>query len=266
MIERTFVEQGIRNIELDKYLRTELERAGFTHSEIVKTPLVTRIVVNVTSPGLAIGKGGQTIRQLTEEIKRRFKIDNPQLEIREIQNPNLDAQVVVDKMAKLISRGFSWRSVVYRTLRDIMQSGAQGAEIIAKGVIAGKGQRKRKQRIAEGYLKKVGDQVKLVEFGKSAATTKIGNIGLKVRIVRPDVKFPDKINMAEFVPKKATEETEKALVAEMETGSEEKESGETAAKKEKKPKKEKKETVKEKKEAKETDEKAEALEAEVQGA
>lgn len=206
MIERLFVEQGIRNAELDKYLKSELERAGFTKSEIVKTPLVTRIVVNVTSPGLAIGKGGQTIRQLTEEIKNRFKIDNPQLEIREIPKPNLDAVVVADKMAGLISRGFSWRSVVYRSLRDIMSAGALGAEIIVKGVIGGKGQRKRKQRIAQGYMKKVGEQAKLVDFGKAAAVTKIGVIGLKVRIVRPEVKFLDKIDLKGLTRQKETPE------------------------------------------------------------
>lgn len=211
MIERTFVEQGIRNLELDKYLKSELERAGFTKSEIVKTPLVTRIVVNVTSPGLAIGKGGQTIRQLTEEIKRRFKIDNPQIEIREIQRPNLDAQVVADKMAALIARGFSWRSVAYRSLRDIMQAGALGTEILVKGVIAGKGQRKRKQRLFQGYMKKVGDQTKLVEYGSASAYTKIGAIGLKVRIVRPDVRFSDKIDVSAYVlAKKTVEEQAKS--------------------------------------------------------
>ncbi|MBU0636297.1 30S ribosomal protein S3 [Candidatus Micrarchaeota archaeon] len=254
MIERTFVEQGIRNIELDKYLKSELGRAGFTKSEIVKTPLVTRIVVNVTSPGLAIGKGGQTIRQLTEEIKIRFKIDNPQLEIREIPTPNLDAQVVVDQMASMISRGFSWRSVVYRSLRNIMMAGAQGAEIIIKGVIAGKGQRKRKQRLAQGYMKKVGDQINLVGFGKASARTKIGNIGLKVRIVRPEIQFPDKIDVREYLAtKKEVEEKTKK------EPKEKKEKIKESEKKEEKPTEKKKEVKKaeKKEEEKKTEKKSE---------
>ena len=57
MIERTFIKQGIKKIEMEDYLKKELEKAGFTKLEIVKTPLVTRIVLNVTKPGLAIGKG-----------------------------------------------------------------------------------------------------------------------------------------------------------------------------------------------------------------
>lgn len=221
MIERYFVEQGIRKIELDKYLKGELERAGFTKSEIVKTPLVTRIVVNVTSPGLAIGKGGQTIRQLTETIKTRFGIDNPQLEIREITQPQLDAQAVVDKMSGMVSRGFSWRSVVFKTMGEIMRAGAQGVEIVAKGVIAGKGQRKRRVRFYQGYMKKVGDQVKLVGFAKASARTKIGNIGFKVRIVRPEVIFPEKIDIRKYVIIKSKTDEEQTVEIAVETVSQE---------------------------------------------
>ncbi len=199
MIERAFIEQGIRKVELDRYLRKELERAGFTKSEIVKTPLVTRIVVHVVSPGLAIGKGGETIRMLTDEIKRRFGIENPQIEIKEIAKPELDAQAVVDKIVANVKRGFSWRSVCFRMVRDIMNAGAKGVEIMVKGVIAGKGQRKRKQRMAQGYMKKVGNEASLVDYAKGTAVTKIGAIGFKVRIVHPDVHFLDKIDLKEIV-------------------------------------------------------------------
>ncbi|MDO8625183.1 MAG: 30S ribosomal protein S3 [Candidatus Diapherotrites archaeon] len=195
MIERTFIEQGLRHVELDKFLRSKLGRAGFTKSEIVKTPLVTRIVVNVVSPGLAIGKGGENIRMLTEAIKTKYGIENPQLEIKEITKPNLDAQAVCDRIVAAVERGFSWRSVAFRTLRDIMSAGALGTEIMVKGVIAGKGQRKRKQRLAAGYMKKVGFEATLVDSAKGTAVTKIGAIGFKVRIVHPDVQFLDKVDL-----------------------------------------------------------------------
>ncbi len=214
MIERAFIEQGIRKVELDQFLRSKLERAGFTKSEIVKTPLVTRIVVNVVSPGLAIGKGGENIRMLTEAIKTRYGIENPQLEIKEIPKVNLDAQAVCDKIIASVERGFSWRSVCFRTVRDIMSSGAKGVEIIVKGVIAGKGQRKRKQRLAEGYMKKVGNEALLVDYAKDSAITKIGAIGFKVRIVRPDVQFLDKIDLEAILHPKGKEEAPQPVKAE----------------------------------------------------
>jgi len=196
MKERTFIEQGMKKLELEKYLKKQLEKAGFTHLEIVKTPLVTRIVLNVARPGLAIGKGGQTISQLTREIEGRFGIENPQIEIQEIRMPELDATATVDRMSGLIERGFSWKSVAFRTVRDIQRAGAQGVELILSGKLSGKGGRKRKQRVASGYMKKVGAQTELVDFAKASAYPKAGAIGIKLRIIRPGVIFPDKVSFA----------------------------------------------------------------------
>ena len=212
MKEKLFVEQAIKRVELERFLKNQLEEAGFTKSEIVKTPLVTRIVVNVTRPGLAIGKSGQNIKSLTDAIQKNYGIENPQLEIREIQNPNLDAAAVSNKLKALIERGYSWRSVAYKTLKDIMGSGAQGVEIIVSGKLQGKGGRKKKQRIAAGYMKKVGYQTRLVDYAKSAAYPKQGAIGIKVRIVKPDTQFADKVEIMQFLEqrKKAAEASQKA--------------------------------------------------------
>ena len=214
MIEKAFIQQGIKNVQLADYMRKQLKSAGFTRLEIVKTPLVTRIVVNVTNPGLAIGKGGQNIRTLTKEIGEKFGIDNPQLEIKEIERPQLDAQAMSDTLAGLIERGFSWRSIAYKIVRDIMNAGALGVEINISGKLGGKGARKRKQRIAEGYMKKAGAQVQLVDFGMKTSYPKQGAIGIKVRIIRPDVVFPDKIKIMNIIAKKgAAEEKEKEKIA-----------------------------------------------------
>ncbi|MCX8158573.1 MAG: 30S ribosomal protein S3 [Candidatus Diapherotrites archaeon] len=199
MIEKIFVTQGIRRIELEEFLKKELEKAGFTGVDIIKTPIVTKVVINVVKPGLAIGRSGQTIKNLTEIMEKQFGIENPQIEIRGIEKPDLDAEAVVNKIKSLIERGFSWRSVIYKVLNDIVDAGAEGVEIIIKGKLTGKGGRKKKIRIIYGYMKKVGDQVKLVDYGKTDAYTKAGAIGIRVRIVRPNTVFPDKINIKEYL-------------------------------------------------------------------
>ncbi len=265
MIERFFIKQGIRKVELENYLKKELERAGFTDLAIVKTPLVTRIVLNVARPGLAIGKEGQNIRQLTETIGKKFGIDNPQLEIQEVPHASLNATAIVNKMAALLERGFSWRSVAFRTVKDIMDAGAQGAELVLKGKLAGKGGRKRKQRIAEGYMKKVGNQTELVDYAKASAYPKAGAIGIKLRIIRPGVVFPDKINIEEIINASLTVETEEAEKLAEEAKAEATEETKPEAKEEKKeetnakeekPKAEKKEkAVKEEKKAEDKKEK-----------
>ena len=252
MIERTFVEQGIKRVELEEYLAKELEKAGFTKSEIVKTPLVTRIIVNVIKPGLAIGKSGSNIRKLTETIATKYDIENPQLEIKEIPVPELDATAMVNKIKALIERGFSWRSVAYRTVKDIEAKGAQGIELTLSGKLAGKGGRKRKQRIAIGYMKKVEDKVKLVDFSKAAAYPKPGAIGIKLRIVKPETVFPDKVNILELLNTRreiAKEEAEKKEKEENKKD-EEKEDKTKETKEKKEETTEKKEKEENKKEAK----------------
>ncbi|MBN1940606.1 MAG: 30S ribosomal protein S3 [Candidatus Diapherotrites archaeon] len=257
MIERFFIEQSFRKIELERFFKKQLEMAGFTHLDIVKTPLVTRIVLYVTRPGLAIGKGGQTINQLTEQIGKRFKIENPQIEIQEIKRPDLDARANVDKMVTLLERGYSWRSVAFRTMTNIMNGGAQGAELVLAGKLAGKGGRKRKQRVAQGYMKKVGNQVSFVDYAKATAYPKSGAIGIKLRIIPPEVVFPDKIDIKQAIEKEkpaqetaveetAVEKTEKKEVAEEkhEKKEEKKPISKTAKKKKKAQKKDAKKSKK----------------------
>ncbi len=158
MIERYFIEQGIKKIRLEDYFKKKLNRAGFTGMKIDKTPLVTRVTLRVAKPGLAIGKKGSTIKNLTADLESKFGIDNPQIEIQQIEKPELDAAAMVDKIVALLSRGYSWRSVAFRSIEDIMNAGAQGVELVFKGKLAGKGGRKRKERIAKGYMKKAGEQ------------------------------------------------------------------------------------------------------------
>jgi len=209
MIERIFMQQGLKKVELERYLKKELWKAGFTKLETMKTPLVTRIIINVTNPGLAIGKGGTNIRKLTKDIEEKFKIDNPQIEIKEIIVPELDAQAMADRIAELIGRGYSWRSIVYKTIKEISRAGAPGVEILLGGALSGKGQRKRKVRIYEGYMKKVGEQARYVDYGSAPARAKFGIIGVKVKIVKPGTIFTDKIKIEKPEEEKKEEAKEK---------------------------------------------------------
>jgi small subunit ribosomal protein S3 len=221
MIERYFIEQGMKKIRLEDYFKKELDRAGFTEMKIQKTPLVTKIILRVAKPGLAIGKKGKTIRTLTEEITEKFGIENPQLEIQQIEKPELDAQAMVDRIIALLGRGYSWRSVAYRSVDDIMHAGAQGVELIFKGKLAGKSGRKRKERLAKGYMKKAGAQSALVDYAHGAAYPKVGAIGVKLRIIRPDVVFPDKRRIEDIIAeqkagKKEEKKEEKIEIPEIE--------------------------------------------------
>lgn len=213
MIEKFFIQEGIKRINLEDYLKKELNKAGFCGMAINKTPLVTRIIVDVTRPGLAIGKGGSTIAQLTQNISEKFKIENPQLEINEIKVPELNAKATLNKIIALIERGFAWKSVAFRTAEDSLRRGAMGIDLVLKGKLTGKGGRKMKHRISKGYMKKAGHLTELVDYAKGTAYTKAGAIGIKLRIIRPGTIFPDKISIKEILEKsKAKAEAAKNVV------------------------------------------------------
>jgi small subunit ribosomal protein S3 len=242
VIERSFIQEGVKHVELDRYLSKELDGAGFAGVEIQKTPLVTRVILSVTKAGMVIGKKGQNIKRLTRDIEEKFKIDNPQLEIRQIERPELNARAMVAKMVSLLNRGFSWRSISYRIVRDIISAGAMGVEIRLAGKLGGKGARKMRKRLFEGYMKKAGDEVRLVDYAKGPANTKGGVIGIKIRIVRPGTVFKDKLTEESLTKevKAAEEKPAEKVEAKTEEVAVEK-SVEKVEKKERKPRKNKEE-------------------------
>ncbi len=99
MIERNFVKEGIRNADIEAFLQKELDHAEYSHSEIKRTPLNTRIVIYAGRPGMVIGRMGSNIQKLTEDLATKFKIEKPQLEIKEIERPDLDARVIAKRIA-----------------------------------------------------------------------------------------------------------------------------------------------------------------------
>ena len=126
MIEKDFVTEGLRRTKIDEYLEKELERAGYGGMEIQVTPLGTMVVVYAERPGMVIGRGGKTVRQITQNLKNNFDLDNPQVEVKEVNVPELNARIMASKIANMLQRGMHFRRVAYSTIRKIMGAGAQG--------------------------------------------------------------------------------------------------------------------------------------------
>lgn len=193
VVERKFIEDAIIKIHISRYLEKVLSRAGFSRIEIQKTPLITRITVYVTNPGRVIGRGGQTIDALTETLRNKFKVENPQISVAEVRNPKLEPRLVAKYIANSLERGANARSLMHSTIRDIMLNGALGAEVVASGKLAAKGARAKNIKVRLGYLPKAGDVTNLVDEAQVAAYPKYGAIGITVRIVQPGTVFPDRV-------------------------------------------------------------------------
>ena len=220
MIEREFIKNKIRNLRIRAKITKDVSKgAGIGNIVVEKTPLGEKIIIDTTRPGLVIGRGGETIKGLTNDLKSKFGLENPQIEVREITQPFLNAQTVATRIADELERfGPSrFKSIGYRTLANIIRAGAMGAEI----KIGGRGvpaQRARTWRFYGGYLKKCGDiAVSLIDSAIERADLKSGSVGIQVKIMLPDTPLPDNITVR---PPITIEEIKEEAPAKEETAAE----------------------------------------------
>lgn len=193
MEEKKFV--GFKKEELDvkEYIKNELGKGRISAVSIEYTPVGERIVVETSRPGFVIGRRGEKIDELTRVLKKRFKLDNPHIEIREIKEPRLNAQLVADDIALSLERqgSLKFKVIAYKMLQEIMKSGALGAEIVLSGRLPS--ERARSWRFAQGYLKKTGDPAKVVDRAMAQAVNIAGVSGIKVSILPPNAHIHDRI-------------------------------------------------------------------------
>jgi small subunit ribosomal protein S3 len=208
MIEKDFVTEGLRRTKIDEYLENELERAGYGGMDVQVTPLGTMVVVYAERPGMVIGRGGKTVRAITQTLKNNFDLENPQVEVKEVDVPELNPKIMASKIASMLQRGMHFRRVAYSTIRRIMGSGAQGVEVTISGKI--RGSRSAVAKFVEGYIKKCGEpSTRFVKEGFSTVQLKPGVLGIFVRIMPPEAILPDEV---EIIPPKIEEIEEESVV------------------------------------------------------
>ncbi|MHC1609228.1 MAG: 30S ribosomal protein S3, partial [Candidatus Methanofastidiosia archaeon] len=204
-IERRFIEENIKNASIDEYLAKTLERAGYGGVEIKRSPLGTRVIVQVETPGVVIGRKGKAIRKLTSDLETEFKIEKPQIEVENLPNPQFNANVMANILASDLEKGIHFRRASYFLLRKIMNSGAKGVEIIISGKLTG--ERSRSVRFYQGYIKKSGTPaIDCVSTGHATANRKLGTIGVRVKIMPEDVSLPDGVTIKDILIESAPQE------------------------------------------------------------
>jgi small subunit ribosomal protein S3 len=251
MIERQIVASNVKELAIQEYITKSLKNLGQSHIKLQKTPLGEKIIIYASRPGLIVGRKGQNIKKLTEDLKANFKLENPQIEINEVTAPDLDAQIVAERIASSLEKFGTQRfkGIGHRVMGDVMNAGALGVEILITGKIPSS--RARRWRFWQGYLKKCGD-IAIVGVRKAytSAQLKTGSVGIQVRIMPPDIKLPDYVKIAEE-PSEIIEEMKEDIKKKAE-----KKDKATEKKKETKPKKENKAAKKKEEPAEKPAEKA----------
>jgi small subunit ribosomal protein S3 len=216
--ERKIVTENIRRVLLKEHLIRKTERAGFGGLDIQRTPLGTRVTLLAERPGLVIGRRGKSIKALTQDMITLFDFDNPQIEVEEVKNPAVNAQIMADRLASALERGWHFRRAGHSTVRRIMEAGARGCQVTISGKLTGR--RHRTEKFKEGHIKHCGEPkfIWMME-GFAVAKVKLGVIGVKVLIMERDAKLPDEIDVIaptieevveEVAPEKTAEGEEEA--------------------------------------------------------
>ncbi|WP_096394490.1 30S ribosomal protein S3 [Halorubrum trapanicum] len=194
--EHQFIEDGLRRSQINEFFADELGRAGYGGMDVAQTPMGTQIVLKAEKPGMVIGKGGKNIRKITTELEERFDMDDPQIDVQEVDEPDLNAQIVADRLANALERGWYFRKAGHTTIDRIMDAGALGAEIVLSGKVTGA--RSRVEKFNRGYIKHNGEPAEeVVDHGQGVAVMKLGTIGVNVKIIPPGATLPDDFDVRE---------------------------------------------------------------------
>ena len=191
MIKRNVDRQLVR-----EFLLKETERAGFGGLTFNRTPEGTKVTLRAEQVGRVIGRRGKVIHELQRRLQEDFDLDNPQLEVEEIEESRTNAQVMASRLASSLERGWFFRRAGHSTVQNIMDAGARGCIVILSGKITGA--RHRVEKFQKGHIKYCGETaLQFMDVGFSTAVKKLGTIGCTVRIMRPGTKLPHEIAIQE---------------------------------------------------------------------
>ena len=213
MIEREFVAQKTKEYYIRKHIEAKLRNVGISQIKLKKIPLGEKIIIYTSRPSLIVGSKGSNIKQLTKDLRTKFKLENPQIEINEVKDIFLDASIVAERVAGSLERFGSarFKGVGHKVMENVLRAGALGVELIISGKIPGS--RAKSWRFYRGYLKKCGDiAFSGVRKAQKFALLKSGVIGIKVAIMPANLVLPDHIEILdepEQVIEEITEEPKK---------------------------------------------------------
>ncbi|MCR4419466.1 MAG: 30S ribosomal protein S3 [Clostridia bacterium] len=172
------------DLELRRYLKSRLYVAGVSDIEIERAANRLKITIHAAKPGLVIGRGGQEVERLRQELEKRTG-RQVNLNIVEIKRPELEAQLVAEGVAAQLEKRVSFRRAMKQAVSRAMRMGAQGIRIACSGRLAG-AEIARTEWYSEGKVPLQTLRAD-IDYGFAEANTTYGKIGIKVWIYRGDV-------------------------------------------------------------------------------
>lgn len=181
---KSFGENLVEDQKIRNYLNERLAKASLSKIVIERTLKLVTITICTARPGLVIGKGGQDVDRLKEELKKLYKKDI-QINIFEVKRPELDANIVANGIARQVEGKISYRRAIKMAIQNTMRAGAEGVKVQISGRLNG-AEMARKEMYKEGRTPLHTFRAD-IDYCQAEALTKVGLLGIKVWICRGEV-------------------------------------------------------------------------------
>ena len=181
---RNYAEKIVEDNKIRKYLEARLAKASISKIVIERTLKLITVTVNTARPGIIIGKGGQEVDKLKEELKKITRKE-VQINIFEVKRPELDATIVGNAIARQIEGKVSYRRAIKMAIASTMRMGAEGIKVQISGRLGG-AEMARTEAYKEGRTPLHTFRAD-IDYALSEALTKVGLVGVKVWICKGEV-------------------------------------------------------------------------------
>ncbi len=181
---KNYADKIAEDFKIREYLNTRLMKASISKIIIERTLKLITVTVNTARPGIIIGKGGQEVDKLKEELK---KITNKEIQINifEVKRPELDATIVANNIAKQVEGKISYRRAIKMAIASTMRMGAEGIKVLISGRLGG-AEMARSEMYKEGRTPLHTLRAD-IDYAVAEALTKVGLIGIKVWICKGEI-------------------------------------------------------------------------------
>ena len=176
---RDFSEKLVEDAKIRKYLNVRLAKASISKIIIERTLKLVTVTISTARPGIIIGKGGQEVDKLKEELKK-LTGKEIQINIFEIKRPEVDAVIVANNIARQLEGRVSYRRAIKTSIASAMRMGAEGIKVQISGRVGG-AEMARSETIKEGRIPLHTFRAD-VDYFLAEALTKVGILGIKTWI------------------------------------------------------------------------------------
>ena len=181
---KNFGDNLVEDMKIRKYVNERLAKASISKVVIERTLKLVTITICTARPGIVIGKGGQDVDKLKEELKKLYKKDI-QINIYEVKKPELDATIVGNNIARQVEGKIAYRRAIKMAIQNTMRAGAEGIKVQICGRLNG-AEMARNEMYKEGRTPLHTFRAD-IDYCQTEALTKVGLLGIKVWICRGEV-------------------------------------------------------------------------------